>query len=118
MHLFQRFHMPDSGNSVFWYAFGSHNLWMVTLSTEHSLEPGSPQRAWFEAQLATVNRTVYPWLVVAMHRPMYTSEYEVRACLRQSCSVGCTLLLSVCVRACVPGPGAVKHAVGGLGSCR
>jgi hypothetical protein len=50
---------------------------MITLSTEHSLEIGAPQRTWLEAQLASVNRTAFPWLVVAMHRPMYTSEYEV-----------------------------------------
>lgn len=77
VHLFHRFHMPDNGNSVFWYGFGSNNLWMITLSTEHSLEIGAPQRTWLEAQLASVNRTAFPWLVVAMHRPMYTSEYEV-----------------------------------------
>jgi hypothetical protein len=92
VHLFHRFHMPDNGNSVFWYAFGSNNLWMITLSTEHSLEAGSLQRAWFEAQLSAVNRTAFPWLVVAMHRPMYTSEDEVRhelLTLPHPCRYGC-----------------------------
>ena len=68
--------MPDNGNSVFWYSFGSNSVYVVTLSAEHSLETGSPQRQWFEGQLGAVNRTQYPWLVVAMHRPVYVSELE------------------------------------------
>lgn len=78
VHLYHRFHMPDNGNSVFWYTFLSHNLWAIVLSAEHSLETGSQQRVWLEQQLMGVDRNAFPWLVVAIHRPLYMSEYEVR----------------------------------------
>ena len=66
--MYHRFHVPSTGNAVFWYAFGSHSVWMVVISAEHSLEAGSPQRTWLEAQLKAVNRTEYPWLIVNSHR--------------------------------------------------
>jgi hypothetical protein len=36
----------------------------------------SPQYNWLQADLANVNRTVTPWLVVEMHRPMYDTFLE------------------------------------------
>jgi hypothetical protein len=77
--LFNRFHMPDNGNSVFWYGFGSHSLYTVVVSAEHSLEAGAPQRVWLQDQLAAVNRSSFPWLMLAIHRPVYQSEREANS---------------------------------------
>lgn len=71
----RRFHMPDykgrRDNAPFWYGFDYGSVHFTTISTEHSLVPGSRQYKWLEAELAAVDRCVTPWLVVLLHRPMY-----------------------------------------------
>jgi hypothetical protein len=57
-----------------WYAFASGPVTFLMISSEHSWLGGSPQLLWMEQTLAAVNRTATPWVVVAGHRPMYTSE--------------------------------------------
>ncbi len=75
--LHERFHMPDNGNSLFWYSFDYGSVHIVMMSSEHDWTPGSPQYQWVEADLASVDRTKTPWLLIGSHRPMYTSEnYE------------------------------------------
>jgi hypothetical protein len=44
---------------------------VVVASTEHDLQPGSPQHAWLAAALGAVDRCETPWLLLALHRPMY-----------------------------------------------
>jgi hypothetical protein len=51
----------------------------TAVSTEHDLEPGSPQRAWLERELASVDRCRTPWLVLLLHRPMYGAPRPGRA---------------------------------------
>jgi len=71
---FERFHMPDNGNSLFWYSFDYGSAHIIHMSTEHDYTAGSPQYQWLAKDLASVNRQVTPWVVLAGHRPMYTSE--------------------------------------------
>ncbi|KAL9182584.1 hypothetical protein ACHAXT_013236 [Thalassiosira profunda] len=70
----KRFAVPDNGNGVFWYSYDQSLVHVVVLSTEHDMADGSPQHTWLEKDLAAVNRTVTPWIVVEMHRPLYHSE--------------------------------------------
>jgi len=72
--VFERFHMPDNGLSLFWYSFDYGSAHIVHMSTEHDFTMGSPQIKWLIQDLASVNRKVTPWLILAGHRPMYTSE--------------------------------------------
>jgi len=72
--MFHRFHMPDNGHGIFWYSFNSGNVHVIMLSTEHDWQIGSTQYNWLLADLQSVNRTTYPWIVLTGHRPMYTSE--------------------------------------------
>lgn len=44
------------------------------ISFEYSVEAGSPQRTWLEQELASVDRSKFPWLVVYSHRPVYCSQ--------------------------------------------
>ena len=44
------------------------------MSTEHAFDPSSPQYAFLEDHLKTVDRSVTPWLVFAGHRPMYVDS--------------------------------------------
>ena len=68
----QRFRAPANGNKIFWYSFATGSATVVMLSSEHDLAPGSPQGAFLAATLAAVDRSVTPWLIVSLHREMYS----------------------------------------------
>jgi hypothetical protein len=46
------------------------------MSTEHHFGPGSPQHAWLEGDLAAVDRSLTPWVVLVGHRPVYIDADE------------------------------------------
>jgi len=68
----QRFRSPRNGNGIFWYSFAVGSVTVVTLSSEHDLSPDSPQGEFLARELAAVNRSVTPWLIVSLHRMMYS----------------------------------------------
>ena len=74
--MVRRFHSPSNGNGLFWYSFDVGPLHIVHYSTEHDFRPTSPQYAWLEKDLSSVNRSRTPWLIVGSHRPMYASETD------------------------------------------
>ena len=53
------------------YSFDVGNMHVVMMLTELPCGAGSAQYEWLQADLATVNRSLTPWLVVTGHRPMY-----------------------------------------------
>ncbi len=53
------------------YSFAYGSATFVVASSEHDLQHGSPQHAWLEATLAAVDRCTTPWLLLALHRPLY-----------------------------------------------
>jgi hypothetical protein len=59
----------------FWYDFDYGNIHWISISSEHSLDPGSPQIDFLEGSLAraTANRAKVPWIVVTLHKPLYCS---------------------------------------------
>jgi hypothetical protein len=90
MPVYNRFHMPDNknGNQPWWYSFEYGLVHFTVFSTEHNFTRGSPQHAWLLGDLTSVDRSRTPWLVLATHRPMYTSQrippdYKVSTHLRQ-----------------------------------
>lgn len=60
----------DTGG-VFWYSYTHSLVHTIVLSSEHNLSEGSDQRSWLVNDLASVDRTVTPWVVVEIHRPPY-----------------------------------------------
>ena len=64
---------PSHGSpfSPFYFAFRHGTVHVIFLSTEHSVEPDSAQRAWLEEELALVDRCATPFVVVVAHRPFY-----------------------------------------------
>jgi acid phosphatase type 7 len=44
------------------------------MSSEHDASVGSAQYTWLVNDLNRVNRTLTPWLVVELHRPLYNGE--------------------------------------------
>jgi len=79
-----RFTMPDSSlsNAIYWYDFNYGSVHTIMMSSEHNITVGSPQYTFLEDSLKNVDRSVTPWVIVEMHRPMYNNEaylsdYEV-----------------------------------------
>lgn len=69
------FDMPDTGvGANVAYSFEVGNVHVALFSAEHDFLDGSKQRAFLEADLAAVDRSVTPWLLVGVHRPMYSSS--------------------------------------------
>ncbi|CAF3389336.1 unnamed protein product [Rotaria sp. Silwood1] len=74
--MVRRFHSPSNGNSLFWYSFDVGPVHILYYSTEHDFRHTSPQYAWIEQDLRSVNRSRTPWIIVGSHRPMYASETD------------------------------------------
>ena len=88
--VYNRFHMPENGNGnqPWWYSFEYGLVHFTVFSTEHNFTRGSPQHMWLMNKLKSVNRSRTPWLILATHRPLYTSQrippdYKVSTHLRQ-----------------------------------
>jgi len=74
-----RFTMPATGNGIFWYSHEYAFVHTTVLSSEHNITAGSPQYQWLVKDLAATDRSVTPWLVVELHRPLYESEDKYRS---------------------------------------
>lgn len=74
------FHMPlcDKCNGVFWYSFDYGSVHTVVISSEHDLTEGSQQHVWLLQDLKAVERSVTPWVILELHRPLYESEIDPR----------------------------------------
>mmetsp|Transcript_26085 Transcript_26085/g.60171 ORF Transcript_26085/g.60171 Transcript_26085/m.60171 type:complete len:546 (+) Transcript_26085:16-1653(+) len=71
------FNMPGQGaNRNMWYSVDYGAIHFVFFSTEHNFTVGSEQYNWLANDLASVNRSLTPWVVVSGHRPMYTSSND------------------------------------------
>lgn len=88
-----RFIMPGTENAPDepWYSFDYGNVHFLLMSTEHNFQIGSDQYNWIESDLASVDRTITPWVIFGGHRPMYidstnsggyTSDQQVAALMR------------------------------------
>ena len=56
------------------YSYDYGLVHYIMMSTEHDMGNGSRQYSWLEQDLKNVDRTKTPWIILAGHRPMYTSE--------------------------------------------
>jgi len=65
---------PQNGFGIFWYSYNYANTHWVMLSSEHDFTAGAKQYDWLENDLASVDRTKTPWVIVTAHRPAYNSE--------------------------------------------
>lgn len=59
------------GNSYYSFTYGS--AFIIMLNAYASLDPGSTQHQWIVEQLAKVDRTRTPWLIVVLHPPIYNT---------------------------------------------
>ncbi|KAJ0403914.1 hypothetical protein P43SY_009407 [Pythium insidiosum] len=72
--MYHRWHAPDNGNGIYWYSFDYGGIHVIQMSSEHDWTQGSPQYKWIEADLANVDRSKTPWIVLTAHRMMYTTQ--------------------------------------------
>ncbi len=80
----KRFKMPNGtndndrpelhSNGVFWYLYDYGLVRTIVVSSEHDLSEGSIQHIWLEHILFNTNRTITPWVIVELHRPLYEME--------------------------------------------
>eukprot|EP00879_Flechtneria_rotunda_P003651 GHRR01003888.1.p1 GENE.GHRR01003888.1~~GHRR01003888.1.p1 ORF type:complete len:559 (+),score=122.66 GHRR01003888.1:217-1677(+) len=73
----RRVQMPQAGPDKPWYSFDFGPIHFLQYSTEHAFNPGSEQHAWVLSDLAAVNRSRTPWVVVGGHRPIYISSNNI-----------------------------------------
>uniref|UniRef100_A0A7S1N1W9 Purple acid phosphatase n=1 Tax=Eutreptiella gymnastica TaxID=73025 RepID=A0A7S1N1W9_9EUGL len=75
--FFKRFHFPKSPNaSLPYYSFDYGYMHMIVVSTEYdpAWEPTTMSYKWLVDDLASVNRSKTPWVFIAGHRTLYTSD--------------------------------------------
>jgi len=60
---------PALGVSTVWYSIDIASAHWITLSNYHSFSPGSPQYAWLQKDLASIDRAATPWVFVNTHAP-------------------------------------------------
>jgi hypothetical protein len=68
--------MPWKSLDAPWYSYDVGPMHIVGISTEHNFFIGSPQYQWIEQDLASVNKSVTPWILFGGHRPMYIDSTE------------------------------------------
>ena len=66
--------VAEPSNGVFWYSFEEGPVHVAVVSSEHNWTKGSRQYTWLENDLASVNKSVTPYIVLATHRMMYTTQ--------------------------------------------
>eukprot|EP00297_Palpitomonas_bilix_P003231 CAMPEP_0113871810 /NCGR_PEP_ID=MMETSP0780_2-20120614/2852_1 /TAXON_ID=652834 /ORGANISM="Palpitomonas bilix" /LENGTH=571 /DNA_ID=CAMNT_0000857247 /DNA_START=277 /DNA_END=1992 /DNA_ORIENTATION=- /assembly_acc=CAM_ASM_000599 len=64
---------PDGSEKNMWYSYDFGSVHFVMMSTEHDFLPGSSQYAFLKKDLASVNRSITPWVIFMGHRPLYSS---------------------------------------------
>lgn len=66
-------HQPPGAQTEHWWSLDIGGVHLATLSSEANWTADSAQHKWLAADLAAVNRSRTPFLLVTTHRPFYTS---------------------------------------------
>ncbi|KAJ7553993.1 hypothetical protein O6H91_06G122600 [Diphasiastrum complanatum] len=64
----------SASTSQLWYSVQRASAYIIVLSSYSDYSADSPQWIWLEKELAKVDRTTTPWLIVVMHCPLYNSN--------------------------------------------
>eukprot|EP00948_MAST-09A_sp_MAST-9A-sp1_P002947 g2947.t1 len=60
-----------------WYSYDVNGIHVVSICTECDFAKGSKQWSWIEGDLASVDRTKTPWVIMGGHRPaLIDSPYD------------------------------------------
>lgn len=72
-----RYHVPyhsSNSTSPLWYSVKRASAHIIVLSSYSAYGKYTPQYVWLQNELAAVDRTKTPWLIVLMHSPWYNSN--------------------------------------------
>jgi len=73
--------MPSKNTSEnLWWSWNHGGIHVLSFSTEHNYSVGSDQYAFIAQDLASVDRSVTPWLLVQGHKPLYCSTDDYYDC--------------------------------------
>jgi hypothetical protein len=68
-----------------WYSFETSGVHFISLSSYSDFDSSSDQYAWLQQDLASVDRSVTPWVIVQLHAPWYNSNTAHQYVMLQSC---------------------------------
>ena len=72
-----RWRHGEGEDDKFWWSVNFGPMHIAVLSSDHDYEKGSKQIRWLDSDLEEANkpenRLQRPWVIVAVHRPMYSS---------------------------------------------
>lgn len=72
---YTRFPMPvDKDQASGWYQFSRGPVAFVIINSEWNITDGSPQYSFLRKALASLDRSLMPWVVVGCHRPIYSGS--------------------------------------------
>jgi len=89
----ERFMLPgknalSSDFSNMYYSWNYGNTHFVALDTENAIDTAeftSQHVEWLKNDLASINRSVYPWIILFGHRPFYCSNSDEKQNLDMDC---------------------------------
>ncbi|KAI3519197.1 hypothetical protein L1887_08224 [Cichorium endivia] len=73
----RRYHVPfkaSQSRSPLWYSIKRASAHIIVLSSYSAFAKYTPQYNWLKQDLAKVNRSETPWLIILVHSPMYNSN--------------------------------------------
>ena len=91
--------MPSNASNSPSYFFHSQAIGpahVINLSPYIDYTPGSPQWQWLAEDLAGINRSVTPWVIVDIHNPWYPSTPPAPSVIEAN-----ALFVWVCLSACL-----------------
>jgi len=72
-----RWRNGENSENQHWWSVDFGPMHLAHLSSEHEMEPDSPQIVWLRSDLEEANlpenRLLRPWVIVTVHRPPYSS---------------------------------------------
>lgn len=63
----------DYGNSYYSFPWHGGLVQIIVLNSYAAFQPHSLQYTWLQNELSSINRTLTPWIMVALHCPPYTT---------------------------------------------
>ncbi|CAL0310134.1 unnamed protein product [Lupinus luteus] len=73
IHRYPVPHKESGSTEPFWYSIKRASAHIIVLSSYSAYGKYTPQYQWLQAELAKVDRTRTPWLIVLVHAPWYNS---------------------------------------------
>ncbi|XP_028767888.1 purple acid phosphatase-like [Neltuma alba] len=72
-HRYRVPYRASQSTQPFWYSIKRASAHIIVLASYSAYGTYTPQYQWLEEELAKVNRTETPWLIVLVHAPWYNS---------------------------------------------